>query len=878
MAMTDNEEQPAVCAAGQQRNDVSLPCTPIIDPPSSPPAAPEPTDAEQFHDLLQILMRGGKVGNYWDGITKLTDWWPVDAIHPTPVDRRDVYFGVHPCFAIPPTNALGEPAAPEDVRSQNDYIAAFNGPYTDFDWDDITTEQALERVQAKDPPPSFVVASGPPGHLHCYWLLRDTFTIDNADDRAEIAAFQAAWVDHVGGDKKAKDLARVLRVPGNVHDKRAKGAPCMYPVRVLAAPMFLYEMDDLQAKLKTNGRPKVVAVPRVVANVQDDEPPTGTQDAWVGDIIPRHERHEYLSREAFKMAMVGMQAEAITAVLKQMDTRGVSPYPTPEHEIVSIAGWAAAHLGPTAPELPSIVVSNRQLPEVTDDVVQALAASNEPPYLFVQAGRLVRVMFNEFGNPAIERADLGSMRGMMARAANFYRVGKDKNDVEHRAGITPPVAYVDDLLKLGHWPFPGLLGITGAPIIHPDGSIVMDPGYDRATCMYYSPAADLGPVEVPETPTTEDVAAALALLQEVIREFPFVSNADRTNALAAIITPVVRALIKGCTPMALVNKPAQGTGATLICEALSAIATGEPAVLRTAPNDNDEWRKTIGSLLQDGRSVVIFDNVDVVLGNTELTSVLTATVWGVRKLGEISDLVFPNRTFWVANGNNLRLGGNIPRRCFQVFINAKVVQPWARTGFAHPQLKAWVLEHRARILGAILTLARAWIQAGEPQPASPVVMGGFEEWVRVVGGILHHAGANDFLGNLQEMYAESDDDTPEWEAFLLAWEEQFGDAYKAVSEVVTALQNNEEFARRLPSSLADSFANMGEGAGGKRRAVGFNMRLGRQLAKQKDVRYADGMWVGCKRGEKGQRDAALWGVKRKEGGQERPPEQEEIPF
>jgi hypothetical protein len=45
----------------------------------------------------------------------------------------------------------------------------------------------------------------------------------------------------------------------------------------------------------------------------------------------------------------------------------------------------------SGPPLPKIVVNNRQLPEVTAEAIEALAAHNDPPEMFVRAGRLVRV-------------------------------------------------------------------------------------------------------------------------------------------------------------------------------------------------------------------------------------------------------------------------------------------------------------------------------------------------------------------------------------------------------------------------------------------------------------------------------------------------------
>jgi hypothetical protein len=45
-------------------------------------------------------------------------------------------------------------------------------------------------------------------------------------------------------------------------------------------------------------------------------------------------------------------------------------------------------------------------------------------------------------------------------------------------------------------------------------------------------------------------------------------------------------------------------------------------------------------------------------------------------------------------------------------------------------------------------------------------MGGFDRWERVVGGILAHAGVSGFLGNLDQLYEEADEEDSSWETFL----------------------------------------------------------------------------------------------------------------
>src|SRR5205814_6276690 len=161
---------------------------------------------------------------------------------------------------------------------------------------------------------------------------------------------------------------------------------------------------------------------------------------------------------------------------------------------------------------------------------------------------------------------------------------------------------------------------------------------------------------------------------------------SRANAFALLLTPIIRATFDGCVPLALIEAPQPGTGKTLLAKAIAIIATGRTAELTTMPSNEDEWRKKITSLLMSGTSLIVWDNVVAKIASAELAAVLTTTVWNDRMLGASRQLSLPNRATWIATGNNIRLGGDIPRRCYPIRLDANVAQPWMRSGFRHPDL------------------------------------------------------------------------------------------------------------------------------------------------------------------------------------------------
>ncbi|HWR50070.1 MAG TPA: hypothetical protein VN428_03130, partial [Bryobacteraceae bacterium] len=167
---------------------------------------------------------------------------------------------------------------------------------------------------------------------------------------------------------------------------------------------------------------------------------------------------------------------------------------------------------------------------------------------------------------------------------------------------------------------------------------------------------------------------------------PFADEPSRANALASMLTPLVRPAIEGPVPLALFDAPQAGTGKTLLAEVVAGIATGRPAETFSAPTDPEEWRKKITTALFSGTSVVVIDNVVHRLDADSLCMALTATTVVDRQFRTFDKIVLPVKCAWIATGNNIQVGGDMPRRCYWVRLDAKLSQPFRRTGFRHADL------------------------------------------------------------------------------------------------------------------------------------------------------------------------------------------------
>lgn len=215
--------------------------------------------------LLHHLYRGGMYGYYWlkqpdapgQKPRKKTIWFSASQVPPVPRDKAHIYWGVHPTNIIPQREKEGRILPSWAVRAENEEIAAVNCLFADIDAKDFNHDKAaaLEHINHLPWPASVLVDSG--GGYQVYWLLKDTFVIDSPDAMEYIRGIQAGWGAFVLSDPKARDIARVLRVPGTYNYKAEYGQP--RPVQMMHCYLDeLYELNDFERYI--TAAPKIIPV------------------------------------------------------------------------------------------------------------------------------------------------------------------------------------------------------------------------------------------------------------------------------------------------------------------------------------------------------------------------------------------------------------------------------------------------------------------------------------------------------------------------------------------------------------------------------------------------------------------------------------------
>jgi hypothetical protein len=513
-------------------------------------------------------------------------------------------------------------------------------------------------------------------------------------------------------------------------------------------------------------------------------------------------------------------------IYKTLDGR--TDFYSPKAERAPRAASRASRSDSSQPDdFPVIVVSNRQQRDVTGEAIAALAANNDPEHLFVRAGSLARLRSadSDAGAAAIiDPVTVDVIRCLMSQSADYIKYTSKGDELS----VYPPVDNAKDVLAWGIWPFPPLDSVVASPIVRPDGTIVSEPGYDKSTRLYYIPEDGFSLPDIPDKPSPLQIGEAKKLIFDVIADFPFISEADRANAIGMMLTPMLRSAIKGCVPFAIINAPQPGSGKGLLVRTINILTTGRDASMMTAPSVKEEWRKAITTHLMNGATFITIDNVESKLYDENLATVLTLSYWTDRVLGTNKSINVPNRACFVATGNNIKLGGDIPRRCYWVTINPQTSRPELRSGFRHSDLLAYVREHRGELVAALLTLVRGWYATGCPVPSCPIV-GSFEQWSKTVGGVLESAGITGFLANAEERRSAACDDENGWLGFLEALHFEFEDQEFTTQEVERMLENNDRLASALPDWLMDD----------RQKKSTFVRKLGKAFSKYEGKCYGE---------------------------------------
>ena len=693
-------------------------------------------------------------------------------------------------------------------------IIGIPGLWADFDIEPgkIPDRDTAYKILDKLPSPTMIVDSG--HGMHIWWLFKELWMFDDDKERKAAIHLSKAWSQYLKevAEKfscsldSVPDLSRVLRVPGTINNKNKKS-----PVPVTLAKFddnLRYNPDDFDQltdhieipkysrKKMTTGRRKSTKSPsdqisdndlikkmfasrkgEKIKKLFDGDIKDYKNDSSAADMALCSELGWWTNYNPDRMDKIFRQSKLMRP---KWDEKHFSdpPYLYGERTIhnvcqgkkMGIDGFGKTQ-GKGDNGNPMIIV-NRQLKEVCRDtwtVIHEVNKKPADPTIFLRSGSLVRIR-KDVGSPLrIEEFNKDSMNGFLFHHADWFR--------ESQYGLTdtkPPKEIVADILVNPDPELPQLDQVASTPFFGQNGNLIVENGYHAKDRTWLELREDLKETTIPEKISSEDIKNAISLIMDdLLVDFPFVTQADRANVMGAFILPFVRHMIDGPTPLHMFEAPTPGSGKTMMANLISIIANGHLIAAQTIPVNEEEIRKKITAMLRRSPPIILLDNAPQrwKLDSESLSSVLTTTEWTDRLLGVSNDIHVQNKAMWIATANNPRTSMEIASRMIRIRIDPKVEQPWERDGFKHEEILIWTAKNRRRLVEALLIIISNWIRSGKQYTGKK--LGRFENWNIVIGGILQVAGIDEFLDNRKEVYAQADDDTQMWREFVEQWWSEF---------------------------------------------------------------------------------------------------------
>ena len=439
------------------------------------------------------------------------------------------------------------------------------------------------------------------------------------------------------------------------------------------------------------------------------------------------------------------------------------------------AGWSwLPH-----PDLPVIDLDEPQYVERAAAVLSAYAG---PGAVYARAGGLVALDGDE-DDPWLAAAEHDHLHAALRCAAQFVRQWPDGDGLYERRRLPAKLVRA----AASKCQRPPLDAVVRHPVVRSDGTLNDAPGYDHATRLFHAPVGgdSLLPEQLDEAAARQAARDLTGFLREVAG---FGGRAGVANALALLLTPIIRPALAGPVPLAVIDETDAG-----FAELVSYLVLGQHQLI-DAPTRVGDWRREMREALGTGESLLAYYHSGGDLTSPDLATALLLDVWRSSE----RQPALPCRVTWLVSGPGVRPTAQLASRSYAIQTAMRL---------AGDDLAHLALDRRSDCLRWLLTMAGAWYAAGRPAAPAIATLPDFAEWRDVIGGILHFAGIAGFLAGRDNDEAIADQD------FLRSLSNMFaGSAFRA-SDVIRLVADGH--AVPLPHRLLDADGQVDAGKLGR---------------------------------------------------------------
>jgi hypothetical protein len=385
-----------------------------------------------------------------------------------------------------------------------------------------------------------------------------------------------------------------------------------------------------------------------------------------------------------------------------------------------------------------VIIRTGRAHESADQIVQILTEANLD--LFEFGDRLSQVVQGDRageGGVRVNELPSGAIQSLIPRYCSLVKESKGKaGQPPELIPVDPPQSHLK-IVETGRG-FPVLVGLVRGPQMDADGTLFNGSGYDPKTKRFY--ACPVDGLEVPEAPTQADAADAAENIRKMVRFFPWAEDVDYLRWFAALMGCAMRQTFSN-NPLLMFTgteggQYASGAGKSWLMDALHEILAPGSAIGVTLPGPNDEGteiEKRLIALVTSGGQYLRFDDVreGITVNCAYLRDHLVNEIVTGRLLGGNRWVSVLNRVTAIMSGNGISPAMDMGQRTLIIRLDNDHEDRRGLKAADFGEIgnfKTFIRENRARILGWIFTIIKAWRQAGSPCPEG-------HEWANFQGWV-----------------------------------------------------------------------------------------------------------------------------------------------
>jgi hypothetical protein len=355
-----------------------------------------------------------------------------------------------------------------------------------------------------------------------------------------------------------------------------------------------------------------------------------------------------------------------------------------------------------------------------------LARSEE---LFVRGGRVFQIVSSEDGLLRLDVVSEQALRSLIDRHGRVvaYRKGSHGEQLVKevaRCSLDTANAWLASDAKNELRP---IAAIHGCPILTKaeDRPKVLGKGYHR----------DCGGrlVTGGEMPPKMELPDATKLLLDSLAEYDFATPADKSRAIACLITPALRlgGLLEAHLPLFVIEADESQAGKGFLLEQSQVVYREPASIIAQRQGGVGGLDESLAQALITGRPFIMFDNIRGKIGSPYFESVLTCPLGStvparVPYHGEVQ--VRPDRFIFQLTSNGFETTRDLANRSCIIRIRKR--RGFAFRRYPEGNLHSHIAANQAQYLGAVYCVVAQWVARGKPHTEDTRGEGRFRQWAQ----------------------------------------------------------------------------------------------------------------------------------------------------